>query len=170
MGSAQAKRAPHRHPLPWTCGCASEEPAPSGRASLGSQGPRLMRVQVPRVARLNGARIRWGGDARYLPVRVGVLEDTRQMALPMSAKEQLRQALELGHEPFLDRRTFPDYPEAPPKIRLRCSCGYESTWKRSEKAAMGSLVWHLGKVLGEADTRSAEMRRNGVGLRQNPAS
>lgn len=92
------------------------------------------------------------------------------MAIPFSAKEQLRQALELGHEPSIVRRDFPDHPGAPPKFWLRCTCGYESTARRSEKAALSTIVWHLGKVLGESDARETEMRRNGAHLRQNPAS
>lgn len=92
------------------------------------------------------------------------------MAVPISAKEQLRQALELGHEPYIVRREFTDHPGAPPKIKFRCSCGYESTWRRSESAVKGTMVWHLGKVLGESDARAAEIQRNGGHVRQNPAS
>lgn len=92
------------------------------------------------------------------------------MAGSMNAKEQLRQARELGHTPSLERRDFPDHPGAPPKIRLVCTCGYQSTWRRSEKAALSTIIWHLGKVLGENDARNAEIQRNGVSLRQNRVS
>jgi hypothetical protein len=85
----------------------------------------------------------------------------------LTAKEQLAEAQRLGHELSFTRRDFGD--KMPPKIRLECTCGYQSTWRRSEKAAIGTLVWHLGKVLGEADTREAEMRQNGITLRKNPA-
>lgn len=83
------------------------------------------------------------------------------MASPLSAKAQLAEARALGHEPSLQRREFPDFPDVPPKIRLVCTCGYQSTWRRSEKAAIGTLVWHIGKVLGEAEHAAAEMQRNG---------
>ena len=86
------------------------------------------------------------------------------MAVRFSAREQILEARRLGHELSTVRRDFGD--GIPPKIKLRCTCGYESTWRRSEKAVAGTLVWHLGKVLGEADadsaTRAAEMRRNGL--------
>jgi hypothetical protein len=92
------------------------------------------------------------------------------MAIPTSAKEQLRQALELGHEPSVVKRVRKDFPDAPPKYWLKCSCGYESTARRSEKALAGVLIWHMGKALGEADALETEMRRNGATLRENPAS
>jgi len=87
----------------------------------------------------------------------------------LTAKEQLEAARKLGHELSIVRRDREDFPDAPPKFWLRCTCGYESTARRSEKATVGALVWHLGKVLGEADeksaTRQAEMRRNGIAPR-----
>ncbi len=86
----------------------------------------------------------------------------------MSVREQLLEAKRLGHELSTVRRDFSN--GEPPKIRLVCTCGYESTWRRSEKAVAGTVVWHIGKVLGESDAREAEMRRNGGALRQNPAS
>ena len=82
------------------------------------------------------------------------------VASRFSAKEQLLEAKRLGHELRLVRREFEG--DIPPKIRLVCTCGYESTWRRSEKAAMGTLVWHLGKVLGESDRHAAERSRNGL--------
>lgn len=90
------------------------------------------------------------------------------MAISLSAREQLLEAKRLGHELSTVRRDFGD--GIPPKIKLMCTCGYESTWRRSEKAVAGTLIWHVGKVLGEADsnsaTRQAEMRRNGLLPRQ----
>lgn len=138
-------------------------PSPGGGCFSGRRGPRPARVLPAGGARpLRTAR-------QFVNHGLRGERTLDLMPAPLSAKEQLRQALELGHEPFLDRRTFAEA-GVPPKIRLRCSCGYESTWRRSEKAALGALVWHLGKVLGESDARDAEMRRNGVRLRQNPAS
>ena len=86
------------------------------------------------------------------------------VANPLSAKEQLLEAKRLGHELSTVRRDFGD--GIPPKIRLICTCGYESTWRRSDKAIAGTLIWHLGKVLGEADRHAAEMRQNGMIRRQ----
>lgn len=78
----------------------------------------------------------------------------------VTSRAQLEEARRLGHELSVIRRHFDD-PGIPPKFWLRCSCGYESAVRRSEKALLGTIVWHLGKVLAESDTRSAEMRRNG---------
>jgi len=91
------------------------------------------------------------------------------VAIPLSAKEQLRQALELGHELSIVTRTNADFPDAPPKFWLHCTCGYSSTAHRSKKAVSATMIWHLGKVLAEADTRNAEIRKNGGAVRQNPA-
>lgn len=85
----------------------------------------------------------------------------------LSAKEQLLEAKRLGHELYVQRQDLG--PNLPPKIRINCTCGYSSTWRRSEAAAKGTLAWHLGKVLGESDARNSEMLRNGLGVRQNPA-
>lgn len=87
-----------------------------------------------------------------------------------SAKEQLLQAKELGHELSVARRDFDHHPDAPPKFWLECTCGYRSTARRSEKAVLGTLVWHLGKVLGLADAEEAEIRRNGGSVRQDRVS
>ena len=86
------------------------------------------------------------------------------MARLPSAKEQLLEARRLGHELSTVRRDFGE--GIPSKIRLVCSCGYESTWRRSEKAIASTLIWHLEKVLGEADRHAAEMRQNGIAPRQ----
>jgi hypothetical protein len=92
----------------------------------------------------------------------------------LTAKEQLLEAKRLGHELSVVRRDFPEFPDAPPKFRLTCTCGYESRQMRSEKATLGTLIWHVGKVLGEADEKTsrhaAEMRRNGLVPRQSSAS
>ena len=88
-------------------------------------------------------------------------ETMESVASRFSAKEQLLEAKRLGHELSLVRREFEG--DIPPKIRLVCTCGYESTWRRSEKAALGVLIWHLGKVLGESDRHAQEKARNGIG-------
>lgn len=81
----------------------------------------------------------------------------------VTAKAQLEEAQRLGHVLSIVRQELA--PGMPPKLWLECTCGYRSTARRSEKAVMGTLIWHLGKVLGEADENSAknraEMRRNG---------
>lgn len=105
---------------------------------------------------------------RLIQVVLRPVRETETVAIPRSAKEQLLEARALGHELSTVRREFGD--GIPPKIKLCCTCGYESTWRRSEKAVAGTMIWHLGKVLGEADANSAthraEMRRNGAAPRQ----
>lgn len=85
----------------------------------------------------------------------------------MTAREQLLEAQRLGHVLSVRRRDLGD--KMPPKFWLDCTCGYSSTARRSEKALMGTLIWHVGKVLGEGDTRNSEIRRNGGSVRQTPA-
>ena len=77
------------------------------------------------------------------------------MGVPLSAREQLLEAARLGHELSYVRREFEG--DIPPKIKVKCTCGYESTWRRSEKAVGGTMAWHLGKVLAE---KSDTPRRN----------
>jgi hypothetical protein len=71
------------------------------------------------------------------------------MRVPMTAREQLLRAQELGHELSVLTRTNSDYPDAPPKYWLRCTCGYSSTARRSKSALNGTMAWHLGKALSE---------------------
>lgn len=82
----------------------------------------------------------------------------------INVKEQLLEAQQLGHELSVEEKHFPEH-NAPPKFWLICSCGYRSTAKRSKKALAGTITWHLGKVLGEADAQAAEIQRNGGFLR-----
>ena len=113
-----------------------------------------------------GGRCRLCTTGTYCTPERGTLVSMARV--PLSAREQLLEARRLGHELSVVRRTF-DSPDVPDKIKISCTCGYESTWRRSEKAAMGTLAWHLGKALGESDARESEMQRNGVTLRHNPA-
>lgn len=61
-----------------------------------------------------------------------------------------KRAKELGHEPDVKRRDFPEY-DAPPKFYMTCTCGYQAVVRRTEKTALEAVVFHLGKVVGEAD-------------------
>ncbi len=81
--------------------------------------------------------------------------------IPMTAKEQLETARELGHELSVLRRDFPEW-NVPPKFFLTCTCGYKATAKRSQKALAGVLIWHVGKVLGAREESPVNMRRNGL--------
>ena len=72
------------------------------------------------------------------------------MRLPMTAKEQLLLAREQGHELSIVERTRDDFPEAPPKYWLHCTCGYSSTARRSRSALNGLMAWHLGKAISDA--------------------
>lgn len=94
------------------------------------------------------------------------MAEWRQM---VSGKGQLEEAARLGHELYIHRRTRDDFPDVPEKMWLRCTCGYQSTARRSEKAILGTLIWHLSKALAEADEKSSrhatEMRRNGIAPR-----
>ena len=107
------------------------------------------------------------GLSLYRDIGGGVMENGR-VAIPMTVKAQLLEARRLGHELSTVRRDFGG--DIPPKIKVKCTCGYESTFRRSEKAVAATVVWHLGKVLGNADssspTRRAEMHRNGILPRQ----
>lgn len=87
--------------------------------------------------------------------------------IPLTAKEQLLEARRLGHELSTVRR---DFPAGDSTWKVQCTCGYESTWRRSKKAVGSTIIWHLSKVLGESDARESEMLRNGLRMRQNPAS
>ena len=57
--------------------------------------------------------------------------------------EQIRRAAALGHSLELLEAT-------PGRHRVRCSCGYESTNRRSAALALGAGAHHAGKVAGEA--------------------
>lgn len=80
------------------------------------------------------------------------------MAIPMTAQEQLRLAAESGHTLRLEYREAPPEHPGPIKYWLICTCGWESTPRRSRKAVGGAMAWHLGKAI--ADTQ--EMHRNGI--------
>ncbi len=84
------------------------------------------------------------------------------MPIPMTAKEQLLAARELGHELAVTTRIREDFPDAPPKMWIRCTCGYESTPRRSIKAVNATMAWHLGKALAVSPEKASERRRNGA--------
>lgn len=70
--------------------------------------------------------------------------------IPMTAKEQLLRARELGHELRIEAAgPWPEHGDPNPKYWIECTCGYRSTARRSRSAAGGVLAWHLGKVLAD---------------------
>lgn len=73
------------------------------------------------------------------------------MKIPMTAREQLLLAHDLGHDLTVDTRIREDFPDAPPKFWVSCTCGYKSTVRRSYVACNGVLAWHLGKAIGAAN-------------------
>jgi hypothetical protein len=90
--------------------------------------------------------------------------DTGMARIPLTAREQLLRARDLGHELSVhEAGPWPEYGDPHPKYWLRCSCGYESTARRSRKALSGTMAWHLGKVLGLEDERT---RRDGLAPRR----
>lgn len=71
--------------------------------------------------------------------------------VPMTAREQLLRARELGHELSIEQRgPWPEHGDLHPKYWLRCTCGYESTTRRSRQALNGTMAWHLGKAIAGA--------------------
>jgi hypothetical protein len=73
------------------------------------------------------------------------------MGIPMTAREQLLRAREAGHELFVDESANPNFPDAPTKYWLNCTCGYRSTARRSRAALNQVMTWHLGKAIAEAE-------------------
>ena len=76
-----------------------------------------------------------------------------------------QQARELGHVLDVTRRDFDEY-DVPPKFYVRCSCGYEARVRRTEKAALETAAFHIGKAVGEAGQLREHLERvrrlNGV--------
>lgn len=71
--------------------------------------------------------------------------------IPMSAKEQLVAARELGHELSV-RQTgpWPEHNDPHPKYFLTCSCGWAPKGSSRSRVALNArMVWHLGEVLGK---------------------
>lgn len=71
--------------------------------------------------------------------------------IPMTAREQLAAARELGHELTVRKRgPWPEHGDPHPKFYVACSCGWESgrAW-RSQRAASAAMAWHLGKVIAD---------------------
>ena len=71
------------------------------------------------------------------------------MKIPATAREQLLLARQMGHELSVETRSNPEYPDAPSKTWVSCSCGYRSTARRSKAAVNSTLAWHLGKAIAE---------------------
>lgn len=72
--------------------------------------------------------------------------------IPLTAKAQLARAAELGHEVYVTRRgPWPEHGDPHEKIYVSCTCGYRAAATRSERAAKGTVAWHIGKVIGQAD-------------------
>lgn len=82
--------------------------------------------------------------------------------IPMTAKEQLLLAREHGHELSVLTRTRPDFPDAPPKYFVTCTCGYKGkAAARSKVGANFYLAGHLGKVISEILDEAAPPRASG---------
>jgi len=77
--------------------------------------------------------------------------------IPLTAKEQLSRALELGHElHVVTRGPWPELGDPHPKYYLTCSCGWEAHGtSRSRKALNARMAWHLGQVLADGVSRPA---------------
>ncbi len=75
------------------------------------------------------------------------------MRVPMTAKEQLQAARELGHEFTVVTRDFPER-GVPSKYYVTCTCGYESAVRRSRAGASSGMIRHMVIVLAEAHDRA----------------
>lgn len=74
------------------------------------------------------------------------------MRLPLTARAQLETALSLGHVPSIE--------QTPRGLwRFHCSCGYSSTTRQTRALATGTLAWHLGKIIGLAETNGLDPRQ-----------
>ncbi len=84
----------------------------------------------------------------------------------------VERAIELGHLADLEHRPPPaEAPAGFAKWWAVCSCGYRSSAKRAEKEAVRTVLWHLGKVVGETDgVRSLNGGAEGSGVSQSRAS
>ena len=73
-------------------------------------------------------------------------------------RELAEVARALGHVLEVDRWDSPTESQ-PSRFVVKCACGYTSTVRRTERTALETVAWHMGKVVGE----SGEIfRRNGV--------
>lgn len=75
--------------------------------------------------------------------------DNAGVGIPMTAKDQLLRARELGHELTVLTRHHNGSAE-PVKYWLKCTCGYSSTARRTKAQVNGVMVWHLGNVIAES--------------------
>lgn len=71
----------------------------------------------------------------------------------MTAREQLQLAAEHGHELSVIERRRPDFPEAPPKYWVTCTCGYTSAARRSRSALNSAMAIHLARAIA-GDSRA----------------
>lgn len=81
------------------------------------------------------------------------MSDTRTMArIPMTAAAQLEAARKLGHELYLEsapsRADFADQ-DGGQRYRMRCTCGWSSNWRGSQRALGPKMALHLGSVIAE---------------------
>jgi hypothetical protein len=64
----------------------------------------------------------------------------------------IKRGLELGHQAAVE-------PMAGTRFRCSCSCGYVSRGRTSQREALSTVIYHLGKSVGVADGMRAA---NGV--------
>lgn len=69
--------------------------------------------------------------------------------IPLTAREQLFIAREHGHQLSIFERVNKDHLDAPPKWWVHCTCGWQSTARRSKSAVNGAMAWHLGKIIAD---------------------
>lgn len=79
--------------------------------------------------------------------------------VPMTARQQLERARDLGHVlSVVKRGPWPEHGDPHPKWFISCTCGWVGASVRSESARNAGMIWHLGKAIAEVDSR----RVNGV--------
>lgn len=75
------------------------------------------------------------------------------MRIPVTAKDQLLAAREMGHELSIEqdvsRPDFASKDEAGERFRLLCTCGWHSNWRGSRRALNSRMGLHLGKVIAD---------------------
>lgn len=71
--------------------------------------------------------------------------------IPMTAREQLERAHDLGHDVFvITKGPWPEHNDPHPKYFVRCSCGYRAkAAARSQRGANFYLVRHLSSVIAD---------------------
>ena len=81
------------------------------------------------------------------------------MRIPLTAREQLERAHELGHDFRVETRgPWPEHGDLHPKYYLSCSCGWTpKNATRSRKAANTFMAWHMGKVIADGEDQGARV-------------